>query len=64
MTGMHPGHAWIRNNGEVKPEGQRPIPGEQVTIAEVFKNGFKITCELIHVRPRRRDKKKSLRLIF
>jgi len=38
LTGMHPGHAWIRNNGEVKPEGQRPIPAEQVTIAEVFKS--------------------------
>ncbi|MCH2208847.1 MAG: arylsulfatase [Lentisphaerales bacterium] len=37
LTGMHPGHAWIRNNGEVKPEGQRPIPEEQVTIAELFK---------------------------
>jgi len=26
MTGKHPGRAYIRNNGEVKPEGQRPIP--------------------------------------
>jgi len=36
MTGRHPGHAWIRNNGEVKPEGQRPIPDSEVTIAEVL----------------------------
>ena len=26
MTGKHPGHAFVRNNGEIKPEGQRPIP--------------------------------------
>tara|TARA_B100001057_G_scaffold61177_3_gene54517 strand:- start:293 stop:1768 length:1476 start_codon:yes stop_codon:yes gene_type:complete len=37
MTGKHPGHAFIRNNGEVKPEGQRPIPKKEVTIAEVLK---------------------------
>ena len=37
MTGKHPGHAYIRNNGEVKPEGQRPIPPSEVTIAELLK---------------------------
>ena len=37
MTGKHPGHAWIRNNGEVRPEGQRPIPDREVTLAELFK---------------------------
>jgi arylsulfatase len=37
MTGKHPGHAFIRNNGEVKPEGQRPIPKKEITIAEVLK---------------------------
>ncbi|MDX1565876.1 MAG: arylsulfatase, partial [Phycisphaeraceae bacterium] len=37
MTGKHPGHAFIRNNGEVKPEGQRPIPAAEVTLAEVLK---------------------------
>ena len=26
MTGKHPGHAWVRNNRELKPEGQQPIP--------------------------------------
>src|SRR5690349_20702823 len=25
MTGMHPGHAQVRNNHEVKPEGQHPL---------------------------------------
>ncbi|MCH8047825.1 MAG: sulfatase-like hydrolase/transferase [Planctomycetes bacterium] len=37
MTGMHSGHAYIRNNGEVKPEGQRPIPEATVTMAELLK---------------------------
>jgi arylsulfatase len=37
MTGMHSGHAYIRNNGEVKPEGQRPIPDSTVTVAELLK---------------------------
>ncbi len=51
MTGKHPGHAYIRNNGDPKgPEfdalrrkfgwefpGQNPIPDEEVTIAEVLK---------------------------
>ncbi len=41
MTGMHTGHAFIRDNGEVKPEGQRPIPDSVLTIAEVLKeNGY------------------------
>ena len=38
MTGKHPGRAYIRNNGEVKPEGQRPIPDSEVTIAELLKD--------------------------
>ncbi len=37
MTGKHPGHAAVRNNSEVKPEGQGPIPATEVTIAEVLK---------------------------
>lgn len=37
MTGMHTGHSYIRDNGEVKPEGQRPIPDETITVAEVMK---------------------------
>jgi len=36
MTGQHPGHAYIRNNSEVKPEGQGPIPASTVTLAEVL----------------------------
>jgi arylsulfatase len=38
LTGLHTGHAFIRDNGEVKPEGQRPIPAETVTLAEVLKD--------------------------
>ncbi|MDP7206275.1 MAG: arylsulfatase, partial [Pirellulaceae bacterium] len=38
MTGKHPGHAWVRNNSEVKPEGQRPIPESEVTIAEILQS--------------------------
>ncbi|QDU53184.1 arylsulfatase [Gimesia panareensis] len=49
MTGKHPGHAYVRNNG--KPDyvqnlkekegweypGQHPIPDEEITIAEMLK---------------------------
>jgi arylsulfatase A-like enzyme len=37
MTGLHPGHAYVRNNKSVKPEGQEPIPAESVTVAELLK---------------------------
>ncbi|MCA9215822.1 MAG: arylsulfatase [Planctomycetales bacterium] len=37
MTGKHPGHAWVRNNSEMKPEGQQPIPASEITIAELLK---------------------------
>jgi arylsulfatase A-like enzyme len=37
LTGLHTGHAWIRDNGELLTEGQRPIPGSTVTLAEVLK---------------------------
>ncbi len=37
MTGKHPGHAFVRNNSEMKPEGQKPIPDSEVTLAEVLK---------------------------
>lgn len=37
MTGLHSGHAYIRNNSEVQPEGQLPIPAETVTVAEILK---------------------------
>lgn len=37
MTGRHPGHATIRNNGEIKPEGQRPLLPDEPTIASLLK---------------------------
>jgi arylsulfatase A len=37
MTGMHPGRAWVRNNREVQPEGQTPIPSSTVTVAALLK---------------------------
>lgn len=41
MTGKHPGHAIVRDNREIKPEGQFPIPDEAMTIAELLKqNGY------------------------
>jgi arylsulfatase len=51
MTGMHGGHAYIRNNGEIKtddPErfgGQTPIPASIPTIAKTLKEvGYKTGC--------------------
>ncbi len=38
MTGKHGGHAYIRDNRAVKPEGQWPIPASDVTIAELLKS--------------------------
>jgi arylsulfatase A-like enzyme len=37
MTGLHPGHAYIRNNKSVQPEGQEPIPAETVTLPKLLK---------------------------
>ena len=39
LTGLHTGHAHIRDNGELPTEGQRPIPDSTVTLAEVLKSG-------------------------
>ncbi len=36
MTGLHSGHAPIRTNREVRPEGQHPLPAETVTLAELL----------------------------
>jgi len=37
MTGYHTGHTYIRGNAEVKPEGQKPIPADSVTIPKLMK---------------------------
>ena len=36
MTGRHPGHAFIRDNKEVQPEGQMAIPENTVTLARLL----------------------------
>ena len=36
MNGVHTGHAFIRGNREVKPEGQWPIPAGLVTIPKLL----------------------------
>lgn len=41
MTGKHGGHSYVRNNANVLPMGQIPIPEEEFTIAELLKtNGY------------------------
>lgn len=37
LTGRHTGRAYIRNNSEVQPEGQRPLAAAEVTLAELLK---------------------------
>jgi len=37
MTGKHPGHAYIRTNRSMKPEGQEPIPDSEITLAELLR---------------------------
>ena len=42
MTGKHNGHAAIRGNQEVKPEGQLPMPADTFTVAHLMKQaGYK-----------------------
>jgi arylsulfatase A len=36
MTGLHSGHAQIRNNSETKPDGQLPIAANTITIARIL----------------------------
>jgi len=43
MTGKHPGHAFIRNNREAKPEGQYPIPAETVTLGKLLQSQGYVT---------------------
>jgi arylsulfatase A-like enzyme len=37
MTGKHSGHAYIRGNREIKPEGQEPMPADTFTVAHLMK---------------------------
>ncbi len=36
MTGRHPGHARVRDNAQVGPDGQFPLPEAEVTLGEVL----------------------------
>lgn len=37
MTGQHTGHTFVRGNKEVMPEGQHPIPADEVLLPEMLK---------------------------
>jgi arylsulfatase A len=37
MTGKHNGHAAIRGNKEIQPEGQQPMPADTFTVAHLMK---------------------------
>jgi arylsulfatase A-like enzyme len=37
LTGKHNGHAFVRGNREIQPEGQVPMPADTVTAAHVMK---------------------------
>jgi arylsulfatase A-like enzyme len=36
MTGMHTGHAFVRGNREIQPEGQAPMPADIVTLPRLL----------------------------
>ncbi len=46
LTGKHPGHAWIRDNKEVQPEGQPPLPANTITIAKLLKQQGYVTAAM------------------
>ena len=43
MTGLHTGHALIRGNREVQPEGQAPMPADIVTLPRILKKAGYVT---------------------
>ncbi len=43
MTGLHTGHTSIRGNMEVQPEGQAPLPGSVLTLAEMLQSAGYVT---------------------
>ncbi|MHC4876340.1 MAG: arylsulfatase [Planctomycetota bacterium] len=43
MTAKHPGHAYVRSNKSTPPEGQWPIPDEEITLAEVLQTQGYVT---------------------
>ena len=43
MTGLHTGHANVRGNREVRPEGQAAMPADIVTIPRLLKKAGYVT---------------------
>lgn len=43
MTGLHTGHAYVRGNREVRPEGQAPMPKDIVTLPRLLKKAGYVT---------------------
>lgn len=43
MTAKHPGHAYVRSNKAAPPEGQWPIPDEEVTLGELMQQEGYVT---------------------
>ncbi|MEM7014616.1 MAG: arylsulfatase, partial [Verrucomicrobiota bacterium] len=43
MTGLHTGHAYVRGNREVQPEGQAPMPADIVTMPRLLKKAGYVT---------------------
>jgi arylsulfatase len=38
LTGKHAGHGFVRDNREIQPEGQAPLPSSEITLAELLKD--------------------------
>lgn len=43
LTGLHNGHAYIRGNREIEPEGQQPMPADTFTAAHLMKRAGYVT---------------------
>ena len=43
MTGVHTGHAYVRGNREVRPEGQAPMPADIFTVPRMLKKAGYVT---------------------
>jgi arylsulfatase A len=45
LTGLHTGHAAIRDNREIQPEGQEPLPADAVTLPKLLHGeGYATAC--------------------
>lgn len=46
LTGLHSGHAPIRGNWEIQPEGQLPLPAATVTVAQLLRQAGYATAAI------------------